>query len=440
MKMAELLATMSHDMTIDKDKLPPKKLGPAAQKFEEAKWVYLSDVITREEANDLTDYMFNLYEEGKLERDEQCPLSDSVYGSPTFDALLDRLAKPLSKHLGVDLLPAYTYARLYRPGEVLERHRDRQSCEISGTMTLGFDPSQKIWPIFFAENDDDAGGESLDIGVGDLVMYRGNELSHWRPKFKGTWQVQVFFHYVDANGPHKDYKYDGRKALGVPKDQQDTVVDIEEDKLSGIWQHGHVTIGMTDNIMPGYSSYRSDFRPEMMFTPEECDQIIALANNDYSQKASVGTESKGAVALDIRNVNKYSIKYTEENAWIFDKIARSVATANAEYYKYEIMGITHGIELLHYEGTEQGHYDWHTDVGPGNSSTRKISVSVQLTDSNKYEGGNLEVNCNGQVRQAVKEKGSISLFPSYALHRVSPVTSGERWVLVIWIHGSSRFK
>ena len=439
--MAELLATMSHDIVVNKNKLPPKQLGPVAQRFEQARWVYLSDVITRDEANKLTDYMFELYEEGKLEKDEQCPLSDSVYGAPVFDELLDRLSKPLSQHLGVDLLPTYTYARLYRPGEVLERHSDRPSCEISGTMTLGFDPSQKIWPIFFAKDDNDAAGESIDIGVGDLVMYRGNELPHWRPKFKGTWQVQVFFHYVDANGPHKDYKYDGRKTLGVQKEQQAARPKTEvDDTLVGVWHHNHVSIGMNDNIMPGYSSFRSDFRPDVMFTPEECDKVIALASNDYSHKASVGTDGEGSVALNVRNVNKYSIHYTEENAWIFDKIARAVATANAEYYKYEIMGITHAIELLHYEGSEQGHYDWHADVGPGGSSTRKISVSVQLTDSDKYEGGNLEVNCNGQVLQAVKEKGSISLFPSYALHRVSPVTSGERWVLVIWIHGSSRFK
>jgi PKHD-type hydroxylase len=437
--MAQLLATMAHDINVNTPKQQPRQMNPIAQKFQNDRWVYLSDAITRKEANDLTEYMFSLLDEGKLEKDDQCPLSDSVYGAPVLDSLLERLAKPLSTHLNIDLIPTYTYARIYRPGEVLERHTDRPSCEISGTMTLGFDPSQKIWPIFFAKNEDDMIGESLNIGVGDLVMYRGNELPHWRPKFKGTWQVQVFFHYVDANGPHKDYKYDGRKTLGIEKTQR-TVQELEEDKLVGVWHHGHVSIGLNDNLMPGYCSFNKNFRPDLMFTREECDNIIALANGDYSQKAGVGTDQAGRVALEVRNVNKYIIEYTKENEWIFDKIARAVATANAEYYKYEIMGITHGIELLHYEGTEQGHYDWHTDTGHGGSSTRKISVSVQLTDSDKYEGGNLEVNCNGQVQQGVKEKGSISLFPSYALHRVSPVTSGERWVLVIWIHGSSRFK
>ena len=72
-------------------------------------------------------------------------------------------------------------------------------------MTLGFDPGSGIWPIYFAEEEDDVVGSSLEIDIGDMVMYHGNELYHWRPQYKGKWQVQVFFHYVDANGPHKEW-------------------------------------------------------------------------------------------------------------------------------------------------------------------------------------------------------------------------------------------
>lgn len=411
----------------------------AAQKFKAHKWVYFNDVISREECNNLTKHMFDLLDLGKLEKDDQCPLSESCYGDPVFDNLLQKLAEPLSNHLGVSLLPTYTYARIYRPGEVLERHRDRPSCEISGTMTLGFDPSEKIWPIYFAKGENDFVGESLNIEVGDLVMYRGNELPHWRPAFKGTWQVQVFFHYVDANGLHKEYKYDKRPNLGLESSTRNALKRTPP-KEYGTWAHNGVLIGLQDEVMPGYSSFGNEHKPELMFTSEECDKIIALANNDYCHKASVGIDNAGKVALDVRNVNKYTIEYKEENVWIFDKIARAIATGNSEYYKYDLLGITHGIELLHYEGSEQGHYTWHADVGDGGSSTRKISVSVQLTDENDYEGGNLEVNVNGKVDIANKQKGSISMFPSYALHRVSPVTRGDRWVLVIWIHGSSRFR
>ena len=88
-----------------------------AEYFKENKYIYLSNVLKKTDAHQLTDYMFKLYDDGKLNKDPQCPLSDSVYGDPTFDALLQSLAEPLSKQLGIELLPTYTYARIYRPGE-----------------------------------------------------------------------------------------------------------------------------------------------------------------------------------------------------------------------------------------------------------------------------------------------------------------------------------
>ena len=121
--------------------------------------------------------------------------------------MLSNLAKPIGEKLGLELIPTYTYARIYQPGEVLKKHTDRPACEISGTMTISHDPESQIWPIFFGKNMEDA-GQVYKIDVGDLVMYRGNDLVHWRPKYKGKWQVQVFFHYVDANGPHKEWAYD----------------------------------------------------------------------------------------------------------------------------------------------------------------------------------------------------------------------------------------
>ena len=108
--------------------------------FEKNRYIYLANVIGRDECDKLTEYMQALDNEGKLVKDEQCPLSGSVYGDPIFDSILEKLAEPLSKQLGVELLPAYTYARLYAPGETLVRHKDREACEISGTLTLGFDP------------------------------------------------------------------------------------------------------------------------------------------------------------------------------------------------------------------------------------------------------------------------------------------------------------
>ena len=383
--------------------------------------------------------MFNLHRLGELEKDPQCPLSDSVYGDPIFDKLLEELAEPLSKQLGISLDPAYTYARIYRPGEVLERHSDRPSCEISGTMTLGFDPNTSVWPIYFAKDEEDLVGVPLVINTGDLVMYRGNELPHWRPTFKGIWQVQVFFHYVDKNGPHKDHKFDGRKKLGIGK----KVYNIEEPSKKFInfnyFNNGRL-IGLMDGICPNPVTYSSNFHPDLSFTSEECQKIKDIGKKFYCKKASVGSDSSSRVDTKIRCVDEYEIPLDDpQYEWIFDKIGIAVAVANAEYFKFNLLGIIHSIQLLHYKGEEKGHYDWHVDIGNETASTRKISVSVPLSDPSEYVGGALEFN-SGQILTGANEKGSITMFPSYLLHRVSPLTSGERWVMVIWVHGSDRFK
>lgn len=416
--------------------------------FEKNRYIYLANVIGRDECDKLTEYMQALDNEGKLVKDEQCPLSGSVYGDPIFDSILEKLAEPLSKQLGVELLPAYTYARLYAPGETLVRHKDREACEISGTLTLGFDPGSGIWPIYLAKEDDDVVGTEFLVNTGDLVMYRGNEMDHWRPSYKGKWQAQVFFHYVDKNGPHADFAYDGRKQLGVDKNEStlakfadEKVVLPREPELGSSVINNGVMIRTCDDVFPGAATYHSGFKPEHTFSPEECKMILDQNETLYPQKSTVGTgDGGGTFNPEIRSVDTYNIELTEKTQWIFDKIAAAVGTANAEYYKFDLLGITHSLQLLHYKATENGHYDWHIDSGEGNAATRKISLSIPLTERSVYEGGNLEINNNGNEMKAVDEQGSITFFPSYLLHRVSPVTKGERWVIVVWVHGPNRFK
>jgi len=415
-----------------------------AEYFKENKYIYLSNVVKKTDAHQLTDYMFKLYDDGKLSKDPQCPLSDSVYGDPVLDELLQSLAKPLSAQLGIELLPTYTYARIYRPGEELVRHIDREACEISGTMTLGFDPGSGIWPIFMTDKEDDIVGNALEISTGDLVMYHGNELWHWRPPYKGQWQVQVFFHFVDANGPHKDWANDKRETLGVDKLPTSEVEVVQKTKVqqnimaSSVISNS-VIIKTGDQIFPGAVTYSSEFMSNLAFTPRECSEILAQNQRLYPQKSTVGTGGKGKYDPEVRAVDTYNIEYNKETSWIFEKIAKAVGQANADYYKYDLYGITHGLQLLHYKSTENGHYDWHIDCGDGEASHRKISVSIPLTDRAAYEGGNLMINNNGTEIRATDEQGSISMFPSYLLHQVTPVTSGERWVIVIWINGP-RFK
>ena len=178
--------------------------------FEKEKYLVMSNVVSEEDCKNLVDRMFSLYEQGHLYKDEQCPKSDSIYGDEYLDQLLEMLADPLSEVIGRKLVPTYTYARIYRPGEVLKKHTDRPSCELSATLTLGYDSDDGIWPIFF----DDEREIEVELDVGELAFYKGAEVVHWREEFKGNWHVQVFLHYVDADGPYAETnKYDGRNKL-----------------------------------------------------------------------------------------------------------------------------------------------------------------------------------------------------------------------------------
>ena len=134
----------------------------------------------------------------------------------------------MKKETGLDLIPTYTYARAYKKGDCLHRHKDRPSCEISTTVNLGGDP----WPIFIdgtgADNVIDErknivkpnapAGTRVDLEVGDMLIYRGCELEHWREPFEGDGCGQVFLHYNDINGPYGTQSlFDGRPKLGIPK-------------------------------------------------------------------------------------------------------------------------------------------------------------------------------------------------------------------------------
>lgn len=411
--------------------------------FEKNKYVILSDVLTKKQCQELTNYMFSLYEQGKLEKDKQCPLSDSVYGDPVFDDLLEKFAKPIGDHVGKELLPTYTYCRIYRKGEVLKRHKDRPACEISATMTLGFD-AEIPWPIFFDEEKE----TSLSLEIGEMAVYKGCEILHWRPKFKGEWQVQVFFHYVDANGKYKDHALDGRKKLGMNKTQKSN----KEEPIESYMDPKHFNLPLTYNVImlptynqlfPGYTCIDDNFYPELMFTKQECEEIKRIGLKQYETTASVGgSRDQSIINREIRSTNIYPIDANKKTYWIFDKIGKIVSFMNHAYYDYELLGITHNLQMLEYDSDIEipGHYDWHVDAGTGECSTRKLSCTIQLSDEEDYDGCELLINDNSKVINASKNMGSVHLFPSYTLHKVTPITSGKRYSLVIWVHGSGRFR
>ena len=149
----------------------------------------------------------------------------SKYADPAMESLLLLLHKIMEQNTGLTLSPTYSYYRVYRAGDILDPHVDRPSCEVSATLCFNYSYSKDeyTWPIIMDST-------IVDLLPGDMVIYRGCELTHSRDMFNYTndsWHVQGFFHYVDANGPYADYKYDKRALIGelpVPTNTQKTYI------------------------------------------------------------------------------------------------------------------------------------------------------------------------------------------------------------------------
>ena len=166
----------------------------------------------------INQYFFTRINAGQAELgDPQAPNTYIFYGDPLMDTILGESTKELSKVAGYSLLPTYTYTRLYGKGDELKIHRDRPSCELSGTLTLGIPAGDEINPIYFSQNEDKSDVIEIKLNPGDLCLYHGCELYHWREPFTQRWYLQSFLHYVNADGPHKDSLYDKRPYLGMSK-------------------------------------------------------------------------------------------------------------------------------------------------------------------------------------------------------------------------------
>ena len=160
--------------------------------------------------------------------DVQVPGSYAKYADRLMEVLLVKTINTMQKKTGLKLVPTYSYTRLYRTGNILNRHKDRPSCEISTTLCLGGDH----WPIYLDPTgantviDEYKGiikpgapvGVEVNLKPGDMLIYSGCELEHWRKPFEGKLCGQVFLHYNHADGRFaKTNLYDKRPMLGIPK-------------------------------------------------------------------------------------------------------------------------------------------------------------------------------------------------------------------------------
>lgn len=133
------------------------------------------------------------------------------YADFLCESILMFLLPVMEKVSGKTLHPTYSYLRIYSRGDDLNKHIDREIAEYSATMTFNY-ASKELWPIWV---EIDEKSIPINLDKGDALIYMGNKIPHWREKFKGDQWAQCFFHYVDANGPFKDYKFNMRSGPGT---------------------------------------------------------------------------------------------------------------------------------------------------------------------------------------------------------------------------------
>lgn len=169
------------------------------------------------------------------------------------------------------------------------------------------------------------------------------------------------------------------------------------------------------------------------FSSDDCDRIVALARGATPRDAGlVGANTQH----DIRRANLVWIHDVPGATWVMDRIIDIVATANRDVFDVALREFGESAQVARYGAERKGHFDWHSDIGTGPwASQRKLTLVVQLSDPAGYTGGQLQVWPSHAAITAAADKGTATLFPSYLLHRVTPVTAGERHSLTIWAHG-----
>lgn len=168
-------------------------------------------------------------------------------------------------------------------------------------------------------------------------------------------------------------------------------------------------------------------------SPDACEAIIALAAAGPMKDAGLVRQT---TEHRIRRAEIAWLDDLEGGAWVMERMVALVARANREAFGFDLSELGESAQIARYRADHEGHFDWHSDIGAGAAaSRRKLSVVIQLSDPADYDGGALEIWPDSHVRSAPRARGQATVFPSFALHRVTPVTRGTRWSLTLWAHG-----
>ena len=168
-------------------------------------------------------------------------------------------------------------------------------------------------------------------------------------------------------------------------------------------------------------------------SPSDCDRLIALASAAPLKDAGLVRQT---TAHRIRRADLAWLDDLPGADWAMDRLIRLVAQANAQGFGFDLTDFAESAQIARYTAAREGHFDWHSDIGGGPlAARRKLTLVVQLSDPADYQGGTLELRPDSNIAAAPRDRGSATIFPSFVLHRVTPVTDGTRWSLTLWAHG-----
>jgi|TARA_R110000787_G_scaffold280713_1_gene391588 PKHD-type hydroxylase len=167
---------------------------------------------------------------------------------------------------------------------------------------------------------------------------------------------------------------------------------------------------------------------EGAFTDKELDWLQQKA-----RESTIEGKAGGEVKEETRRNKIDWLRNTPDTNWVFEKLGFIAASLNSEHFNFDLDGFHEPLQLCSYHEEEQGEYKWHQDFG--GPFCRKLSLVLQLSDPSEYEGGNLQIKASTNVITLKKQRGIITVFPSWTLHQVTPVVKGNRQSLVAWIAG-----
>lgn len=169
------------------------------------------------------------------------------------------------------------------------------------------------------------------------------------------------------------------------------------------------------------------------FSEEQLNWLQQKAK-EATEFAKIGNSADGEVIEEVRRSEIKWLENSEANKWVFEQLSHVASSVNADFFGFDLTGFGEKLQLSNYHESRQGNYNWHQDFGALGIS-RKLSMVLQLSDPSEYEGGELQLLNNKTPMSIKKQKGLITIFPSWTLHQVTPVTKGSRQTLVAWVSG-----